>query len=142
MFIVLSAKNGGLQKRPIVMHGVSCTIFVEAIFSLGGFLFIVLSLKYSGKFGKRVGTAPAINIMESKLVVSNNKGIFVMNGFRYGLQPDKIISLKQLNNSKRFFLMKWKETEDITYVRASTAKKHCPLLVIEFYQRLIQWNDN
>jgi len=77
-----------------------------------------------------------------KTVIPKTNGKFYLNGFRSGLQPEKIISMKRLQNGKHFFLMQWKETNDTTYVKAKTAKKHCPLLVIEFYEKCVQWKNN
>ncbi|XP_025203319.1 chromobox protein homolog 3-like [Melanaphis sacchari] len=80
-------------------------------------------------------------IMDNKAIPKKN-GKFCLNGFSVGLTPEKIISMKQLKNSERFFLIQWKETNDTTYVNANIANKYCPQLVINFYEEFSLWKDD
>jgi len=64
-----------------------------------------------------------------------NKPYYVFNGFNAGLKPQKIINMKQSPGGKNYFLVKWRKIESPTYVEAEVAKKMCPLLVCEFYQK-------
>lgn len=62
------------------------------------------------------------------------------NGFRLGLEPEMIMHSK-LVHGRNYLLMKWKDVEEPSYVKASVANKKCPSLVIDFYQKHLTWSN-
>ncbi|KAL5237337.1 hypothetical protein ACI65C_004747 [Semiaphis heraclei] len=62
------------------------------------------------------------------------------DGFSLELEPETIIDLK-LVEGRNYLLMKWKDVEEPSYVKASVANKKCPSLVIDFYQSRLTWSN-
>lgn len=63
-------------------------------------------------------------------------------GFPLGLIPEKIIDMKFNTRGNQYFLVKWRGVEDCSYVKAEIAKRHCMMLILEYYQenlRFIDW---
>ena len=67
--------------------------------------------------------------------------------FENGLIPHEIVGAteskleKGSESGKLLFLMKWKNSSKIDLVLSSTAKKVCPQLVIDFYEKHLVWGD-
>jgi hypothetical protein len=67
--------------------------------------------------------------------------------FENGLIPHEIVGateskLDQSNGSgKLLFLMKWKNSSKVDLVLSSSAKKVCPQLVIDFYEKHLVWGE-
>jgi len=72
-----------------------------------------------------------------KVAIPVEKSYRIFNGFDSGLEPQKIINMKQLPGGNNYFLVKWKKRKIPTYIMAEVAKKKCPILVCEFYQKHI-----
>lgn len=62
------------------------------------------------------------------------------NGFKYGLKAEKIITVTDIN-SKRYFYIKWKNTDRTTLVETMHANKHCTSLVLKFYEGIVKWTN-
>lgn len=54
------------------------------------------------------------------------------------MKPEFIFGSK-FDDGQLKFLMKWMDTNQADLVLAKLARKHCPDLVIEFYEKKIQW---
>jgi len=77
-----------------------------------------------------------------KIAKPVKKSYFIFNGFDFGLKPQKIINMKQSPDGNIYFLVKWKKTKIPSYLITEVAKKMCPLLVCEFYQRHVIFSGN
>lgn len=62
------------------------------------------------------------------------------NGFLLGLEPEMIIHSKPIEGTN-YLLMKWKDVEEPSYVKASDANNKCPSIVIDFYQSHLTWSN-
>jgi len=54
------------------------------------------------------------------------------------LVPERIINKKNIEGTD-YFLMKWKDVEELSYVKASVAEEMCSNLVYEFHRKHIKW---
>jgi len=67
-------------------------------------------------------------------VFNPDKDIFI-NGYKCGLRPKEIIAIVKLKGT-RYCLVKWKDTEDASYVKYKFARDKFPMAVIKFYEQL------
>lgn len=65
------------------------------------------------------------------------KNYTAFEGFDSRLTPQQIIDMKQSTVGRTYFLVKWKNKKNPTYLTAEVAKKRFPTLVCEFYQKHI-----
>lgn len=63
-----------------------------------------------------------------------------MNGFEKGYQPEKILGATEANN-ELLFLIQWKDKDKAQLVSSKEARKHCPQLVIDFYEERLIWQS-
>uniref|UniRef100_A0A182PX89 Chromo domain-containing protein n=1 Tax=Anopheles epiroticus TaxID=199890 RepID=A0A182PX89_9DIPT len=73
---------------------------------------------------------------DSKQVVVNVAE--VMNGFEKGYVPEKILGATKDDN-ELLFLMQWKDKDKAQLVKSKEARKHCPQLVLDFYEKHLNW---
>jgi len=76
-----------------------------------------------------------------KIVMPVTKPYYVFNGFHAGLLPKKIINMKQYGG-KNYFLVKWRLSEEPTYLEAEIAIEKCPLLVCLFFEEHLIFEDD
>ncbi|XP_053694987.1 chromobox protein homolog 3-like [Sabethes cyaneus] len=63
-----------------------------------------------------------------------------MNGFEKGYIPEKILGATEAN-SELLFLIQWKDKDKAQLVSSKEARKHCPQLVIDFYEERLIWQS-
>lgn len=63
-----------------------------------------------------------------------------MNGFEKGYVPEKILGATEANN-ELLFLIQWKDKDKAQLVSSKEARKHCPQLVIDFYEERLIWQS-
>lgn len=63
-----------------------------------------------------------------------------MNGFEKGYAPEKILGATEANN-ELLFLIQWKDKDKAQLVSSKEARKHCPQLVIDFYEERLIWQS-
>ncbi|XP_055638453.1 chromobox protein homolog 1-like [Toxorhynchites rutilus septentrionalis] len=63
-----------------------------------------------------------------------------MNGFEKGYIPEKILGATEANN-ELLFLIQWKDKDKAQLVSSKEARKHCPQLVIDFYEERLIWQS-
>lgn len=63
-----------------------------------------------------------------------------MNGFEKGYSPEKILGATEANN-ELLFLIQWKDKDKAQLVSSKEARKHCPQLVIDFYEERLIWQS-
>lgn len=63
-----------------------------------------------------------------------------MNGFEKGYLPEKILGATEANN-ELLFLIQWKDKDKAQLVSSKEARKHCPQLVIDFYEERLIWQS-
>lgn len=63
-----------------------------------------------------------------------------MNGFEKGYVPEKILGATEANN-ELLFLIQWKDKDKAQLVSSKEARKHCPQLVIDFYEDRLIWQS-
>ncbi len=63
------------------------------------------------------------------------------SGFERGLKPERIIGATD-TSGELMFLMKWMGTDEADLVRSVDARKKCPQLIIEFYEKHLTWNSH
>ncbi|EDS41288.1 conserved hypothetical protein [Culex quinquefasciatus] len=63
-----------------------------------------------------------------------------MNGFEKGYTPEKILGATEANN-ELLFLIQWKDKDKAQLVSSKEARKHCPQLVIDFYEERLIWQS-
>ncbi|XP_058815502.1 chromobox protein homolog 3-like [Topomyia yanbarensis] len=63
-----------------------------------------------------------------------------MNGFEKGYTPEKILGATEAN-SELLFLIQWKDKDKAQLVSSKEARKHCPQLVIDFYEERLIWQS-
>lgn len=61
-----------------------------------------------------------------------------VTGFERGLESEKIMGAIQLQD-KIMFLMKWKGSQKLDLVQAEEANVKCPYVVIEYYEKRLEW---
>lgn len=64
-----------------------------------------------------------------------------MNGFEKGYAPEKILGATEANN-ELLFLIQWKDKDKAQLVSSKEARKHCPQLVIDFYEERLIWQSS
>lgn len=64
-----------------------------------------------------------------------------MNGFEKGYVPEKILGATEANN-ELLFLIQWKDKDKAQLVSSKEARKHCPQLVIDFYEERLIWQSS
>lgn len=64
-----------------------------------------------------------------------------MNGFERGYVPEKILGATEAN-SELLFLIQWKDKDKAQLVSSKEARKHCPQLVIDFYEERLIWQSS
>jgi len=75
-----------------------------------------------------------------KILNKNSEEPRFLNGFKYGLQAEKILTVMKLKNSL-YFVMKWEDVEKPTLVKTKYANQNCRSLVLEFYEGIIKFVD-
>lgn len=63
-------------------------------------------------------------------------------GFDRGLEADRILDASTDSSGEMLFFLKWKGTDKADFVLAKDAKSKCPQLVIEFYEKNLNWNKH
>jgi len=63
------------------------------------------------------------------------------NGFDEGLEVEAILGTRDSQNGI-FYLIKWKEREDLQLLPALLTFTHVPSLVIHFYAQRVSWIDD
>uniref|UniRef100_A0A2M4CSP4 Heterochromatin protein 1 n=1 Tax=Anopheles darlingi TaxID=43151 RepID=A0A2M4CSP4_ANODA len=61
-----------------------------------------------------------------------------VSGFDKGYIPEKILGATEANG-KLLFLVQWKDKDKAQLVKSEEARKHCPQLVIDFYEDRLIW---
>uniref|UniRef100_A0A2M3ZC00 Heterochromatin protein 1 n=1 Tax=Anopheles braziliensis TaxID=58242 RepID=A0A2M3ZC00_9DIPT len=61
-----------------------------------------------------------------------------VSGFEKGYTPEKILGATE-SNGKLLFLVQWKDKDKAQLVKSEEARKHCPQLVIDFYEDRLIW---
>lgn len=61
-----------------------------------------------------------------------------LNGFEKGFVPEKILGATEGDN-ELLFLIQWKDKDRAQLVKSKEARKHCPQLVIDFYEERLIW---
>jgi len=61
--------------------------------------------------------------------------------FDSGLEPEKIIGATD-TNGELAFLIKWKNSNTDMFIPSKIARKHCPQLVINFYEKHLTWSKD
>uniref|UniRef100_A0A182PJ07 Heterochromatin protein 1 n=1 Tax=Anopheles epiroticus TaxID=199890 RepID=A0A182PJ07_9DIPT len=61
-----------------------------------------------------------------------------MNGFEKGYVPEKILGATEGDN-ELLFLIQWRDKDKAQLVKSKEARKHCPQLVIDFYEERLIW---
>lgn len=61
--------------------------------------------------------------------------IFI-NGYECGLRPKEILAIVKMRGIK-YCLVKWKDTEDPSYVTHKFASDKFPLVVVRFYEKVV-----
>uniref|UniRef100_A0A182NXD6 Chromo domain-containing protein n=1 Tax=Anopheles dirus TaxID=7168 RepID=A0A182NXD6_9DIPT len=61
-----------------------------------------------------------------------------MSGFEKGYVPEKILGATE-KNKELLFLIQWKDKDKAQLVKSKEARKHCPQLVIDFYEERLIW---
>uniref|UniRef100_A0A2M4BZN9 Heterochromatin protein 1 n=1 Tax=Anopheles marajoara TaxID=58244 RepID=A0A2M4BZN9_9DIPT len=61
-----------------------------------------------------------------------------VSGFEKGYIPEKILGATEANG-KLLFLVQWKDKDKAQLVKSEEARKHCPQLVIDFYEDRLIW---
>ena len=69
------------------------------------------------------------------------KGSANVKGFDRAFRPAEIVSSRAVDK-KHYFLMKWQECDFKEWVEADIADILCPRMVIEFYERFLQWKED
>lgn len=69
-----------------------------------------------------------------KYVFDPDKDLFI-NGYKCGLRPKEILAIVKIRGSE-YCLMKWRETEDASYVKYKFARDKFPSIVIKYFERL------
>jgi len=69
-----------------------------------------------------------------KYVFDPDKDIFI-NGYECGLRPKEVLAIVKIRGLN-YCLVKWKETEDASYVTYKYARDKFPVTVIKFYEQL------
>ncbi|XP_055524381.1 chromobox protein homolog 3-like [Wyeomyia smithii] len=64
-----------------------------------------------------------------------------VDGFRKGLVAEDILGITS-EDGNLFFMVKWKNTDEIEMVESALARKHIPAMVIDFYERRIIWSSD
>jgi len=60
------------------------------------------------------------------------------SGFDLGYSPEKIIGAMD-QDGELLFLIQWKNRNKAQLVASKLARKHCPQLVIDFYESRLTW---
>lgn len=63
------------------------------------------------------------------------------SGFDLGYQPEKIIGAMD-QDGELLFLIQWKNRNKAQLVSSKIARKHCPQLVIDFYESRLTWQGD
>lgn len=63
------------------------------------------------------------------------------SGFDLGYQPEKIIGAMD-QDGELLFLIQWKNRNKAQLVSSKMARKHCPQLVIDFYESRLTWQGD
>uniref|UniRef100_A0A182YFZ0 Uncharacterized protein n=1 Tax=Anopheles stephensi TaxID=30069 RepID=A0A182YFZ0_ANOST len=63
-----------------------------------------------------------------------------MNGFEKGYIPEKILGATE-GDKELLFLIQWKDKDRAQLVKSKDARKHCPQLVIDFYEERLIWQS-
>lgn len=61
-------------------------------------------------------------------------------GFDQGYVAEKIVGATDAGGTIKF-LVKWKDKNDVELITNERARKHCPQLVIKFYEQNITWDE-
>uniref|UniRef100_A0A2M4AI61 Heterochromatin protein 1 n=1 Tax=Anopheles triannulatus TaxID=58253 RepID=A0A2M4AI61_9DIPT len=61
-----------------------------------------------------------------------------VSGFEKNYIPEKILGATEANG-KLLFLVQWKDKDKAQLVKSEEARKHCPQLVIDFYEDRLIW---
>lgn len=69
---------------------------------------------------------------------AENEQVEEMNGFEKGYIPEKILGATEGDN-ELLFLIQWKDKDRAQLVKSKEARKHCPQLVIDFYEERLIW---
>ncbi|KAF0769063.1 chromobox protein 3-like [Aphis craccivora] len=69
-----------------------------------------------------------------KYIFDPHKDPFI-NGYKCGLRPRAILAVVKIRGS-RYCIMKWKGTEDASFVKYTFARDKFPVIVIKFYEQL------
>lgn len=65
-----------------------------------------------------------------------------VNRFRYKREAEKVLNIEMIGDTY-YCLIKWKNLEELSYVKNKYVKKHCPSLLIKFYEdNLVVSDDN
>uniref|UniRef100_U5EY97 Heterochromatin protein 1 n=1 Tax=Corethrella appendiculata TaxID=1370023 RepID=U5EY97_9DIPT len=63
------------------------------------------------------------------------------NGFEKGYVPEKILGATEVNK-ELLFLIQWKDKNKAQLVKSKEARKHCPQLIIDFYEERLIWQPS
>ncbi|XP_050062954.1 chromobox protein homolog 5-like [Aphis gossypii] len=74
------------------------------------------------------------DVMSDRKKYDPDKDIFI-NGYECGLIPWRILAVVEIRGV-RYCLVKWKDTEDPSYVTHKFARDKFPLILVIFYERL------
>lgn len=86
----------------------------------------------------------SISIDKNNSDVENDKEAKDKNGkdsapFDNGLEPEKIIGATDISGQLAF-LVQWKNSNKAMLIPSKLARKHCPQLVIDFYEERLAWH--
>lgn len=77
----------------------------------------------------------------SSVTTDNDTNANGKSDFVNGRIPKEILGVTNIGNVLRF-LLKWEGLEEATFVLAKDATKHCPLLVIDYYEKILKFDDD
>jgi len=63
---------------------------------------------------------------------------YPIHDYSIDLIPEMIINKKNIEGTDHF-LVKWKDVEELSYVKASVANEKCSDLVFDFHRKYIKW---
>lgn len=69
---------------------------------------------------------------------ADGEAVEELNGFEKGYVPEKILGATEGDN-ELLFLIQWKDKDKAQLVKSKEARKHCPQLVIDFYEERLIW---
>lgn len=76
-----------------------------------------------------------------KKETNNDESTDGKSGFDLGYQPEKIIGAMD-QDGELLFLIQWKNRNKAQLVSSKMARKHCPQLVIDFYESRLTWQGD